>query len=61
MADTTEGGCDYGFTGQPDTLQGQGGADPKILQFEVGEHEVTNQPQDGGSWNPKMGNPVGPK
>lgn len=41
-------------------LQNYGGRPQVIREFEVQEHEVTNQPQDGGSWNNDMDNPLGP-
>jgi len=43
------------------TLQGGGGTPKQTQGFSTQEHQVTNQPQGGGSWNKKMGNPVGPK
>lgn len=43
------------------TLQGGGGVPAQTQGFTVQEYEQTNQPDDGGSWNPKTDNPVGPK
>lgn len=45
----------------PNNLQNYGGRPMPIREFEVQEHEVTNQPQGGGSWNDDMDNPLGPK
>lgn len=45
----------------PNNLQNYGGRPKAIRGFEVQEKPEGNQPQGGGSWNPKMGNPVGPK
>lgn len=43
------------------TLQGGGGTPKQTQGFTVKEHQVTNQPGSNDSWNPKTGNPVGPK
>ena len=45
----------------PNVNQNYGGMPDKLVQFEVKEHEVTNQPDSNRTWNEKMGNPVGPK
>ena len=45
----------------PNVNQNYGGMDKKLQVFEVKEHEVTNQPEGGGQWDPKDGNPLGPK
>ncbi len=43
------------------TLQGYGGMPKQTQGFTVKEHEVTNQPEGGGTWDKDMANPVGPK
>ncbi len=43
------------------SLQGYGGMPEQTQGFTVQEHEVTNQPDNGGSWNENMGNPVAAK
>ena len=56
MADVTN---DYGDG--PGNLQNYGGIPEQTRGFEVKEKPEGNQPQDGGSWNDDMDNPLGPK
>ena len=45
----------------PNTLQNDGGVPEQTRGFTVQEHEVTNQPQDGGSFGAGHEDNVGPK
>ena len=50
-----------GLMDGPNNLQNDGGLLPIAREFEVKEKGECSQPQDSGSWNDDMDNPLGPK